>query len=132
MPLKSFIQFYEQKNLFLSISVRLRTFSHKWNKDLAIRAAYIRTGLFCFGHLSDSRANDRHLKWTPRGEAVGSDRGISVSRHAAATREWRNTDGTIRLDGLVYSIFLRCRTNLFFFVLYLKEKYVRELPISRV
>jgi len=46
MPLKSFIQFYEQKNLFLSISVRLRTFSHKWNKDLAIRAAYIRTGLF--------------------------------------------------------------------------------------
>jgi hypothetical protein len=89
------------------------------------------TGLFCFGYLPDSGANDPRLIGAQERElkeAVGETR---VKGTVPVARERRSTDGTIRVGGIVSVCFLGVERKLFFLRSILKEKYVRELPNQR-
>lgn len=105
--LKQIYTYYGQKSLFLSSSVRLRANSHKrYIKVLANWAAWFTTGLFCFGYLPDSGANDPRPNLAQGSVLRGAVGETRLKGAVPVTRECRSTMGAIRVGGIADSIFL--------------------------
>lgn len=95
------------------------------------RAAWFTKGLFCFGYLLDSGANDPRLFGAQECELKEAAGETRAKETVPVARERRSTDGAIRVGGIAAVCFLRVGRKLFFLRSILKEKYVRELPNQR-
>jgi hypothetical protein len=123
--------YYVKKDLFLLFNGRICPISHNQVLNSFAGVWRVTAGLFCFGYLPDSGANDPRLIGAQERElkeAVGETR---VKGTVPVARERRSTEGTIRVGGIVSVCFLGVGRKLFFLRSILKEKYVRELPNQR-
>src|ERR1700744_445850 len=110
--------FYEPNNLFLSFNGPFCPISHRILLKSFAGARWFTTGLFCFGYLLDSGANDPRLIGAQEcelKEAVGETR---AKETVPVAREHRSTDGAIRVGGVAAVYFLRVGRKLFFFTFY--------------
>jgi len=119
--------------IFVQSHRQFRRVSHTFFSlfHLAVGPRSFTTGLFCFGYLSDSGANDPRLIGAQEcelKEVVGETRSKET---VPVAREHRSTNGAIRVGGIAVVCFLRVVRKLFFLRSILKEKYVRELPNQR-
>lgn len=113
---KNNISVYESKNLFLSFNGPFCPVSHKEMLISFAGARRFTVGLFCFGYLSDSRANDRRLNLAHGSVLKGAAGESQLKGAVPLAREPWSTDGAIRVGGIAVGIFLGVFRQIIFFV----------------
>lgn len=122
VSLKYFLPIYEPKSLFLLLSVRLRTISIFGIKVLANWAAGFTWGLFYFGYLLDSGANDPRLFGAHECELKDAAGETRAKETVPVAKKHRSTNGAIRVGGIASMFPEVCLEKINFFSLYILRK----------
>lgn len=116
VSLKYFLPIYEPNSLFLSLSARLWANSIFGIKVLANWAAGFSRGLFYFGYLLDSRANDLRLFGAHECELKDAAGETRAKETVPMAKKHRSTNGAIRVGGIASMFPEVCLEKIIFFL----------------
>lgn len=123
--------YYVKKDLFLLLNGRFCPIFHSQVLNSFAGAAWFTTGLFCFGYLPDSWANDQRLCLTQEGVLEGAVGDSGFKGSLLVAKKPGGVDNWLYDSGNVVDSFPTVSFGLFLnkYKIHLRDWYLFKLPI---